>query len=260
LASAEEIPPGGEGTIEVTFDTKFRRGTQDFKIHVKSNDPDEGKVILKLYANIVAIFDFDPLFINFGKMTRQDLLEKQFKAIGEKLAEAKIFDFRIEDADHSGFYEIRVSESGTGSDRAMAIVVKPTKNIPIGRFRDKLIVRSNIGENPEVEMYIKGEILGPIDVQPRGCVLRQRPDQPTATDSITVKATGDQPFKVLSAQCKDERVKVDVQKPRPDGTVEIILSVPRSFPDDRLRTDLIINTDLEEQPELTVPVNGFFKR
>ncbi len=225
-----------------------------------TNDPDESTVSLKLFADIVAIFDFEKLIINIGKITRTDRKEATYIGIGEKLSEAEILAITVEDTSHSAYYETEIVDTGKNGKASLNLVVKPVAEIPVGRFKDRFIVETNIPENPRLELYIKGEMLGPVEAQPRGCVLRYHPEEAFFIDTVRIVPTGGRKFKVTSAACEDDRVKTTIATPAADGSIEIELAVPRDFPEERLRTDLKVKTDLPEQPEITVPVNGFFKR
>ena len=53
LLSADNLPPGQEGTIQVELDTKNRSGKMSRTITVRSNDPKDPAKILTIYADIL---------------------------------------------------------------------------------------------------------------------------------------------------------------------------------------------------------------
>ncbi len=59
----KEIAPGGEGQIEVTFDTNHRTGDQRKTIVVTSDDPVKPSVNLEIHTNVQVLLAFDPDFV-----------------------------------------------------------------------------------------------------------------------------------------------------------------------------------------------------
>jgi len=60
LASAKEIPPGGEGKIEATLRTGARGGKTSKTITVTTKRPDQRSIQLKLAAEVQVALALEP--------------------------------------------------------------------------------------------------------------------------------------------------------------------------------------------------------
>lgn len=63
LLSNERIPPGGSGTLKVTFDPAKFRGKVEKTVAMKTNDPADHNPRLTFSAEIIHILDLDPASI-----------------------------------------------------------------------------------------------------------------------------------------------------------------------------------------------------
>ena len=63
VLKSKEIAPGGEGQIEVTFDTNHRTGDQRKTITVTSDDPVKPSANLEIHAMVQVLLAFDPQFL-----------------------------------------------------------------------------------------------------------------------------------------------------------------------------------------------------
>ena len=60
VVSATELPPGGEGKIEVKVSTRGRKGKLAKTITVESNDPKTPRFLLKVHGQVEVLAGFDP--------------------------------------------------------------------------------------------------------------------------------------------------------------------------------------------------------
>ncbi len=55
MVSAADLPPGGEGKIEVRLATAGHQGWMEKAVEVYSNDPVTPRLVLKVSGNVVAV-------------------------------------------------------------------------------------------------------------------------------------------------------------------------------------------------------------
>ncbi len=250
MASAEVIPPGGEGKIDVTFKTKFKIGPQHKTITVESNDPDEPSLKLQVIADLYVEFGFEPDRINFTPFYKDNMPTMTVKGIGEQLADVKIESIKVQDPEHEKYYTIQVSDTGKGSDRAISLSVTPTQNVPFGNFGDILNVTTNLKNQPMINVYISADVLGFIEATPRTMVLTQAaPDQPSS-GTIQIKHRDGKPFNVKSVTSTTGVGNLAAGKPKEDGSVDIVMTIPAT--ESVFNADIIISTDLPDQPVVKV--------
>ncbi len=252
MASADRIPPGGEGKISVTFATKGRKGTQTKSINVTTNDPTQTKIVLDIKADIIIQFGFEPSKAVFGRATADKLEPLTLKASGEKLGDIQIRSTKITNPDHVNYYTIKLNDVGKGPERQLDLIITPSQSIPVGRFNDVLEIETNLENEPKIEVYIVGEILGPIDLRPRSVTLQSVGDNQPLSGELQLIPTGTRRFTVVSAKCNDSRLTFDIGQPDPEGMVKIIMTLPVDFAEPTFNQEIMIHTDLQDQPEIKV--------
>ena len=76
IASQKEIPPGGAGQIDVTFDVKGRHGNQVKSVQVYTNDPKHPAIPLTVTANVSLAFGFNRTTLYLGRIQKTNLPTK----------------------------------------------------------------------------------------------------------------------------------------------------------------------------------------
>jgi hypothetical protein len=66
VLSNREVAPGGEGHVEVTFNTERRTGDNRKTITLFSNDPSSPRVELEIRASVEALLAFEPGFVRLN--------------------------------------------------------------------------------------------------------------------------------------------------------------------------------------------------
>ena len=91
MASSKEIPPGGEGRINVDYKTSSKIGPKTQTISVHTNDPEQGVVKLQLKMDIRAVLAMDPYRMRFGRLKKgTEYPAKYASLIGTEKDNAKI--------------------------------------------------------------------------------------------------------------------------------------------------------------------------
>ena len=89
----KEVLPGGEGEIEVTFDTNRRGGDNHKTITILSNDPNNPRAELEIRANVETLLAFDPGFIRLNpEIGKQQVTEAWLTGKLKEQAKLKILD------------------------------------------------------------------------------------------------------------------------------------------------------------------------
>ena len=67
MVSNADVPPGGEGKIEVKVSTKGRSGKLTKSITVETDDPVQPIMKLKVSANVIVDLDFERPYMRFDR-------------------------------------------------------------------------------------------------------------------------------------------------------------------------------------------------
>ncbi len=107
----KEVPPGGEGEIDVTFDTNHRGGDIRKSITVFSNDPANPRLELEIHANVESLLLMVPAFIRLNPELGQQQVQESWLQ-GKLKDQAKL----------------KIVESGTESDVAVELAEKKAED------------------------------------------------------------------------------------------------------------------------------------
>lgn len=93
ILKGNDIAPGREGQIEVSYDTRHTAGDQRKTVTVASNDPSHPETKLEIRANIEVALGFDPSFIQLQSEPGKDLtIETWLLGTFKEQAQLKILE------------------------------------------------------------------------------------------------------------------------------------------------------------------------
>lgn len=160
-ASAKSIPPGGEGTIHVEFDTTGFRGDKTKQIQVVTSDPTQSTVTLYLKGRIERALDLVPEVIDFQRISvGSPLPSKEISITVRKGSDVEISEVRS----YSKFLHIRELESRAGFRR---LSVQLMKVPPVGEFRDRVFIEIKGAERHTITVPVRALIIQEISLVPR---------------------------------------------------------------------------------------------
>ncbi len=167
-----EVPPGDDSEIAVTFDTRFDKGPATRTITVFTNDPKAQQIVLTIKGDVKVQVEAAPAQVTFGdvqhgtEQTRQvlltDLVAAQALAAAPSGAKGST-DFKVESVAHSS-PNIKV-EPGPRTDGkpGAALTITLLKTMPLGAFDDTIKVTTS---RAPVDITVFGTIQGDITVKP----------------------------------------------------------------------------------------------
>ncbi len=143
------IPPGGEGKITITIDTRNRKGRVSEWLKISSNDSDHSEETLTLKALIRPMIDIEPKTVNlrgkYGEIRDAEVIirgsENRPLVLEEKYFDLDdVVQYRLEMVEGNGFYRVTI------------------KNLPKakGNIRGYIKFKTNYAEKPEISIYVRG--------------------------------------------------------------------------------------------------------
>lgn len=290
MVSAKEIPPGGEGKIDVTFKTQRRKGVNRKKITVNSNDPTNPRLQLEIVADLEVLLDASPRRIWFGRLKQDEMITKSFSIEGRELDKLQLSNFHLKSDKFTKAVSWKVEDvmmTETDVEKAKAkddekkkdekfkkdpsinrqvgrnILIHVTldgSEVPPGRFNEVLLVDSNVKEVPELELHLSGEILGPISSNPKRLYFGQYEKNVEMVKTMTLTANNNVPFKVLEVNCDDQEFKIEPWKSGDALEHTLTVRLTPKLERDRIRSSLKIVTSMEKQKDITVDIHAYQRR
>ena len=137
-------------------------------------------------------------------------------------------------------------------------------------FRRGVTITTSDPDHPEIVMMITGKVLQPLLVTPRELVLSHVPKGEPSTVKVRLDAFFSDDLQVTQPELLDTETAefFDVRTVRLEGAdlapaaqsgVELVVTVKPGLPLGAFRQTIRLTTNIEENAELTIPVNGQVK-
>ena len=248
MTSDKTIPPGGEGEIKVTLNPKGKKGPVNKTITVRTNDPENAQVPLKIKANVIGALQTDPLKVDFGTVDRGSAASVVLTAWLREDLEGKITEAKTASP------KVVVEPMGAAdADGRARFRVSLAKDAGVGFVRDTITIHSSADKNPSARVTVSGNIVGDYEFQPRTLSLSQ------LTGKIIVKRrAGKRKLAIVSAEASTSELGVEVVERKPGELVEILIKIA---PDkQRVRGRVTVKVDNPDEPEFSIPVSFAVRR
>ncbi|MHC5003433.1 MAG: DUF1573 domain-containing protein [Planctomycetota bacterium] len=263
------FPPGDGDSIEVLFNPKGKKGPEDRTITVISNGEPQ-TVKLKFTADIRPMLEFDTMY-QFGTMalhqehrrtipmryTDPDLVIKEVRT-NNPAVRARLVETGAADGERDGQPAYRATVQLTVADDA-----------PWGVFfANKLFLdvrgRPLAGQEPveyTYEMSLLGTIIGELQAQPTILTLGSLQSNQAYEKSTVIRNTQDLPFTVIDAIIAETTMPGMQVRVEPAGATAHKVTVFGNVGGFRgwVRGRLAIQTDVESEGILTIPISGLIK-
>lgn len=273
-ALQDEVEPGDEGAVEVTFDPRSRNGPYHKNANVWTNDPTNSMV--RLWYNA----DIDPICSVWPTPVRITNVAFRHEGAGEFFLTSDRPEFKVTRVEgKSRLLSGRVlraeivekqpewhAQKDGRPIHQVFIEVSVDKEAPIGPVAGELLVTMHVvnetGEEFEhqIEVPVQATVLGPIEINPGRVNFgkRRAGDDIQRTIRINSRTELDD-FKILSI----EHVAKDGVKPEVEWGEVVLGDINRAY-DLHLRITapetarlyrgmLIVNTDNPFEPEVKIP-------
>ncbi|PKK84095.1 MAG: hypothetical protein CVT49_05585 [candidate division Zixibacteria bacterium HGW-Zixibacteria-1] len=249
------MPPGGEGEIEVTFDTGHKKGKQSKTITVESNDPLSPIVNISVMADIEVEFDFETAFIRYGAVNKDKGASKTDFILIKDPNLTKIDSI----VTSSKFVKAEIvnKSAAVAGKKELEITLLP--GMPIGNLNEMISVYSTLPSKPKIVLNINANVIGDVEVDPMAMTF-------VISDSNTV--LGNQLFTVnIDSHMKDgQRLEIlgvtdsdsllDIkQRTITDGqkyALEITPDIAKLPEEQRFEGHIAITTNSVDQKEIDV--------
>lgn len=251
MASAKEIPPGGEGKIDVTFKVGTRGGTRKKTITVTTNDPEQKRIKLKVSADVQVILTTKPNRINFGRLRKGTKSEPKYVSlIGTDKNTVKITSIKSKNK----FLEVETNPAGYEKDLGKQIKVSVLSGMNVGRFRERIIIHTDHEKVKQLTLYAYGEVVGNIMVKPNYLSFGILKEGKSPEKTIILKSTSDSLFKVLDVKSTIPELETELEIVQEGQEYKVKARVKEVFDNPLLRGKVIITTDDPEQENIEVKV------
>lgn len=125
-----------------------------------------------------------------------------------------------------------------------------------GHFEKMITISSNDPVTPELRLKLKGEMKRYVDVTPPSANFAKITSQETQERIVNITNNTDNPLKLTIEQPNDSKFKTELVEKTPGKQFDLRISAVPPFEPGNLRTTITLKTNIPEQNEVTVDVNG----
>lgn len=202
------VAPGKTGKIKLKVDTARFKGPISKSATVTTNDPEQPSIRLVMNANVQTYVDVLPRDSVFFRQYRGEAEEKKEELTLKSNEEG---DFKVKEVQVTGEgikYELTPGAAGS---KEYKLAVWMDRQAPIGNVNGSLKVLTSSAKEPQVEIPVRGLILGQIQVNPSTLYFRidtaAKEVVPTGA-SVNLRERGEKDAPVVAKVTKDDRLKV----------------------------------------------------
>lgn len=227
-----------------------------------TNDPENPVIQLEVVADLQQLLAASPNRHWFGQIKQDEVITRQFTFEGSKLNEVTLTSVRLkEDSKNTDAYTWKIHDVKQDGSRQLTLDVTVHANrIQPGRFGDILVVETDLEPSFILELYLTGDVLGPISANPQRLYFGQFEMNQEMENVLRLTANTEKPFRILTASIDDNEFRIDpwARDAAADHTITIRF-LPKEIRD-RIRTALVITTDLEAQPVMEIEIHAYQRR
>jgi hypothetical protein len=260
--SERTIPPGGEGELKVTFNSKGRPGKAEKTVRLRTNDPDSPTSELRISALVDVVAGLEPRSLYLGEVEAGEKLEREVRITGRLAAMLKPTGVSSDGPLQVTMRDEGPDPAGAGHRLTLTITVKgPPQG---GIARTSAFVKTDNAQHGALELPITAQIVGPIVARPyRVFASPPAPGQPVPL-TFTLEARKDEKFEVLSAADERKRFTGTVvavaagQRYRVDCKVAAD-TPPDDVPRAIVQGNVVVRTSHPRAKEIRVPYTAVMR-
>ncbi|MCP4291294.1 MAG: DUF1573 domain-containing protein [bacterium] len=253
-----QLAPGESTFMDISFNSKKFHGNITKIVHVFNNDPSTPDASIIIQANV-----FSPLLVDPGSrrmgFSQTSVGTSETKKVLFTATEAANLEISANKS-RKGLFDISTVNNYEGNPQASALVITVPKDMPAGRQRDNVRVKTNI----EGEEFVDIDLSAWPVLALRFSVdkLNFRFKKSFSTSIQVFPHEGEMEYKVTKVECDLPEIDVTFKEVTPNRQTKVIVKgAPISKTDPRaieasgrINGTLKIHTSLKELPVMEIPV------
>lgn len=255
----KELAPGESTVMEINFNSKKFHGNVLKLVHIYSNDPDRPLVDIMLNANVFSPLLIDPPSQRTG-FSQSPAGQRMTNLVTFTATELENLEITA-DKSRKGLFDIKAINSFEGNPQVAVMEVSIPEDMPPGRQRDNVRVKTNVPEMPYVDIELSCWVVRQLSLSHEKVNFRYK-SKLSQKIRLSPFVKGLQ-FEITGAEIDLPEINVVVENTIKNKEALVRLSGapiskdnPRAIDaNGRMEGTLIIYTDLPDLPSIEVPVS-----
>ena len=254
LLSKDEILPGEEGEIEVTFKPGPSGGQKKRAIYVHSNDPQHPKIAIYITANIVVPVEVRPRSLNWP-IDRKTPSTRTVKLLYQPNLKIEIVDLTLS----SPAFKATSRATNEGGAPSYEINIRYDGALPVGNFKDQLNIVTDNSEYPQLQVAIRGKVMGAVRLSPDVITLGVIDGDQLPSRVIRIYAQGEDNFEIASVESTSPLLSTELIRDEESNGYKLKVALTEMPPQGEFFEKLLIKTNNPAANPLEVPVYAYVR-
>ena len=250
-ADTWSIAPGQSTKVRVTVDPSDWVGEILKGVEIETNDPDNKHVMLDIKMKVRPGIAVVPPEMDFGAVPTNGAPPR---TVDIKAAKERPFKVTSLTSDLA-FVTVQQEPLQTDDRVGVKLVVKVGAGAPAGPFAGMIVVETDDGARPRIEVPVRGQGPGGLAADPARILFESAA---AGSELGVLKLVGGKGVKVTGAKASSPALEALVQA-QPDGSFQVRVKLAAGAKPGRVTAKIAIATTDPAQPEITVPVMGLVK-
>lgn len=250
LISDPDVPPGGEGRVSVMLDTARMAGRVTKVVTVYTNDPDTPTAPLALTGVVYADLVASPTALWLGRLRRGESVSREISVVPGRPGATYAVTAVESDTAALGA-EILPAENGAPGQR---VVVRLAKELPLGRFNGRLILRTNSPRESTITVPVFASVEGDVMALPPQVTFGVARHGAVAERELHIRNRGARPLALTKVMVRPAAVSYVLETVREGVEWEVILRLPDGLPPGKIEGAVEIFTDHPVETRVVVPL------
>ena len=152
---------------------------------------------------------------------------------------------------------IEINKRGFDGDPTRQIRFNVQPGMPVGRFRERVVLNTDNTSVPSLNVYVMGEVAGTINVSPKHLALGTITPGSTVRKTIQLQSAAEAfTFNVVEVSSTVEGMATELITVTPGKEYQVVASLPEGSKQSIIRGQIVIKTDDPDQGIITVRVFG----
>lgn len=276
------VPPGESTTVALTWHSTTV-GKFEQTAHVNTNDPYLPQIKLMVSGRVTTAVRADPSEVDFIRISPKEEQNREFRLYVYQKEPVEVLEAKVAQQEFSDMFSVTyvpltaeqiAEEQDAKSGYLFTVQLKP--GLPLGPIQQKVALRLSVATRPSLDVPIRGHVGSGISVYGQGWDAEKTrlrlglvSSREGCERKLLVVVHGTQPeqvqFKVARVDPDFLNVEIGKTVAVGDGAVNqtpIAIRIPKGTPpmnrtgsDQGGTGEILLETNLEESPQLRIPVS-----
>lgn len=259
------VKPGESTEIVLEYETRENNGDYSKGAEIGTNDPRYPSFSLAAVGKVyppVMTFPAEPVVL-FGTISN-DVEDNAARVAVFSLdrPETKVTKVTTSNPNVTGEVkplsaeDMKTLPMGAQLKRGEQVVVHVKPGVPLGNFREEVVIATDHPKMPELRLTAAGKMTGPISLIPGIVSMHDVYAKAGATQEVVLMVAQGRATK-FTVEKKPDPIQVEVAPAQgaKAGRYRLVVTVPPGTPPGRIEADVVLATDHPRAAQVIVPVS-----